>query len=413
MDSKFYHDAEPFTIYALVHQTEGYFYVGKAKSKFSHIYSRHINAGCVCTRYTFTKDEEDLPIIHLLEIGTMMSPAEAYKHIIAWAHLFIQHGYFCLNADAVDNQARSPLPDTQQIISSFSTEPFEEILKRTKVETPRDADRLIAKILPPVTPEATANPVVQMNVRMQEQDKRQFDALRKELKLSQRETMSLLLAQACQKDIVSQTKGLISSYQKKIKKLEHEFHKLQQKQQILIGKQLSNPEAKKEQLLSLFRVGSKEYLKHQFPSLLHGEICKPGRYKKYVQQLPAGVTYKYPAELGYAEIVVQSIVWGKARSHPCFIFGMTPNGEHIKLRHYQTHLGVPIKDTSHTKPGARWFVFYVPAKDGATDIVGALPLEVPPLMHQVKPAPIEEAAQKSTVPFELLVTDANKRARQK
>lgn len=410
MKSDFYQSKKPFTIYVLIHPDpeERYFYIGKTSShRISAIYSRHINGRCVCTRYTFTQEEK--PVLHLLETGVTMTPAEAYKHTLAWINLFNQNHYFCLNAASTDIQARLPLPETEQIIAKLSLQSLDEILSNTKVDRPSDADKRILQALPTFTPEPPKQQVVQMNVRMQKEDSLRLRSFCKELHINQREAMTLLIDRAY--GDISHCKTLITAYQKKIKKLESDLQKLQKKQQILSGKQLSDSEKRKSQLLSLLHDGCHAYLKRQFPTLTQGKLCKPMQYKKCTQQLPAGISYSYPAGSGHTELRLHRIAWGRAKSHPCFIFGITPDGKHVKFRYYpkKEFFGTPIKDTSYAHAGANWFVLYAAAKDTAAEIIGALPLDVPQV-NAPQIVSTSDVDEKDIIPLDDAVADALVRA---
>ena len=378
MKKQHYTKTQPYAVYALVHPEERWFFIGKTtSSRLSAVFSRHVCGKNMCTKHYFT-DEEDYPDFFVLELK-LLTAAEGYKHVLAWINIFQAEGFYCLNHEKTEAQAETPLEETKRIIDECKKDPLKEILNRTKVNTPGDADRLFLKHFPEDHQKDVLKQeerTVQMNVRMQEQDRKRFDSFCKELKITQKEGFCLLLDQMLENGNVSNLEKILMDYQKQIRALEKERDKLQKEKSALKGKSLSKEKNDRKKKRMILKNGIENYLACLFPEETNTTLRKLGNYKNFTKSLPTKVKYSYPDKEGSAEITLDAVVWGNTLTHACFIMGTSNTGERIKLRYYpkSDYIGISMKDSTYAEVGSKWYVLFMNAPDDAVDLIAAFPL---------------------------------------
>jgi len=413
MRAQHYTTTKPHAIYALVHPEEQWFFIGKTtSSRMSAIFSRHISGKNVCTKHYFT-DEDDYPDFYVLELKHLTG-AEGYKHILAWINIFQAEGYHCINHEKTELQAELPLEETKKIIAECKEEPLEDILHRTKVHTPRDADRLFLKHFPVDKKKGASKQegrTLQMNVRMQEEDRKHFDSFCKQMNITQREGFGLLLDQILEKENVSHLEKILMDYQKQIRILEKERDKIQKEKCVLKRKSLSKEDNDRKKKRMILKNGIEKYLACLFPEEANTTCRKLGNYKKFTKSLPREIKYSYPDEEGFAEITLDAVVWGNALTHACFIMGTSNIGERIKLRYYpkSDYVGISMKDSTYAEVGSKWFVLFMNAPDDAMDLIAAFPLR--PVASENAPFHIEleQKEEKKHTPLEHKIQSAEDR----
>jgi len=371
MKSGNYNDVRQYTIYALTLDSKNgtrFVYLGKTTSpRLSAIYSRHICGNVEATNDYFDKDD-NRPMLHKLEVLSCSAP-EAHKHVLAWVHFFFNNSCIVLNHDSLISQACNLSPETEQIVNTICQESLDDILKRTYIERPSDADRHIPK------PPASKSPRTQMNVRMYAKDKEKFNAFCKDMKLNQREAFSLLLDKTTEPQSTAHISQQIKEYQNKINELLKIFTVLKNKIDSLTSSPKPPSEIKATAQLKLVRQCISAYLPYIFLYKIYEEPLPVLSYKRFKESLPFGVKYDYPPEDGYMVLNPHALVWGKSR-HVLFVIGTDGNENHIKLRYYpkDTFVGVSPLNKDHAYVGSSWIMGYKRANDGAMDIVLALPL---------------------------------------
>lgn len=140
MKKGFYKETKHYTIYALLSKVEDdYLYVGKTtNARVSAVYSWHICGHCAATDCYFSKEER--PDLHILDEGNMTG-AQAYQTVVAWVNVFQKAGYVLINHEGTLAHAELPNEETRLIIQSIISEPLDDVLKRTYVARPVEADR--------------------------------------------------------------------------------------------------------------------------------------------------------------------------------------------------------------------------------------------------------------------------------
>ena len=98
-------------------------------------------------------------------------------------------------------------------------------------------------------------------------------------------------------------------------------------------------------------------------------------YKEYKKRFSSLDDYKYP-EPGQILLSLEAIVWGKGKGTMYFVLGADDNGRQYKIRFYPKdwYTGIYIRQSPYATKGSWWLIGCQKAKDGAADLVGALPI---------------------------------------
>ena len=158
----------PYQIYALILQKD--FFIGKTASpRISAVYSRHRCGNVAATRGIL--DQEEKPSLHILE-QLNCTGAEAYRHVLAWIRRFEEAGCCSINHMRTALASETLHPPAEAILAKLMQEPLEQILARTYVQKPSDANRKPSALQRILTKQEKN---VQMNLRLSPKDKRNFD----------------------------------------------------------------------------------------------------------------------------------------------------------------------------------------------------------------------------------------------
>ena len=362
---KHYTVNKSFRFYCLTMCDEygNYVYVGKTTAmRISSLYSKHIRGNISATESYF--DDENRPQLHILNELTLTTAA-AYKYVVAYVHLFQKSHFICINHSATLEHANEPKPETLAIIQSLEIEPIEDLLRRTLVENPSDADRKPAQESP------VEQKPIQMNIRIKPDDKIIFDDFRKRQHLNQQEAFSLLLDQATSKHYTD----LLSKKDTKLQKLERENGILREK----LSQQKVPLVPRAEQHAREFLHFAKEGISYYESLLPMPEDTAPLSrlsYRFFTRKLLDRVSYEYPSNEGFSIIRLEKVLWGNSRTKSCFLLGSDLEGHRLKLRYYskEHHLASSFLDSKHAYSGAQWLVGYRFAKDQAMELEFAIPL---------------------------------------
>lgn len=385
MNSKHYTEKKRFKIFALLLSAEEeFFFIGKTSSpRLSAIYSNHIRGRVGATKGYFDLDDER-PRLYLLEELTLTT-AEAYKHVLAWIHIFSSNGYASLNHEGQNVQAKYPHPDTTVIIQGINAEPLEKILQRTFIARPADAN---GPPMPKEIPESRET--AQMNVRMKKMDKQRFLAFCDRLHLNQKEGFSILLDRTEKETANAHLEVILREKDQRILELEDKNRALRSKLSTLTA----DPKEWFKKEFSFFKEGIENYLFALFPQREHGIPMKPLSYRHFMKRKDPAITYRYPDSDGFMCITLEGILWGLSRRRALFIVGKGEDGAHFRFRYYPKadFLGYPLKGSPYAFEGARWYLGYKRAKDGAMNLVAAFPLSAINTENQVPVGRLHENA---------------------
>lgn len=167
MQKAFYTEEKRMTIYALVNRVEGpYVYVGKTSSpRISAVYSHH-RCGDIAATSGYCDLPEEVPELYILE-RIWATGAVAYRHTLAWLRYFLDEGYYAVNHEGTELQARTLQAETEEIYMEIRKKPLKTILNQTYIARPADAN------LPPEKKPQffrQEEKTVQMNVRINRSD---------------------------------------------------------------------------------------------------------------------------------------------------------------------------------------------------------------------------------------------------
>ena len=388
------HSDEPkkFKIYALTQKSDdNYAYIGKTSgTRLSAAFSHHVCGRIEATAGFFDKDEYR-PQLYLLEEG-VFTTSDAYRRVVAWAHIFRKNGFFLLNHAGTVRHAKNLSYATEQIVGELEREPLECVLHRTLVSRPVDADDKQV----PIVDEHAAEKVVQMNVRMTKKNKERFSAFCKQHHLNQREAFSLLLDRTASFPANMGLEEIMSERISATEALKEENRQLEKKLTVL-SKKCQNLS---RTTLTEIKNAVSDYFQLLVPSKSFPVPIEVTTYRGFKQDRSDASRYEYPPEEGGQVITLTALLWGASMKRALFVMGEDGEGNGVKLRYYprEEFIGVPIDNSAFAYESSRWYVGYKAAPDGAMDITFAFPLDVTeekPLCnaeecHQIKKPPLDE-----------------------
>lgn len=376
---KHHTEIRPFRIFALVLECD--FFIGKTASpRISAVYSRHRCGNVAATRGTM--DLEQPPALYILE-ELNCTGAEAYQHVLAWLCRFEEAGYCTVNHTGTAIASENLYPLTEAVFQKLMQEPMDQILARTYIPRPSDANRkpsAMERILK--KPEKN----VQMNLRMSPKDKHTFDRFCKKYGLNAREGLGLLLDQ-----ITGEEDHLGPMLQERAV-CQQECDRLRAQLAILEGEHFPVRELRALEYLSFLKTGLKDYLQQIAPKP-EGESLPTYTYKRFKSLF--GIHAEYPQKDGFLVMQTVAMLWGKNKSR--FIVGRGPVGEYLKIRYYPKPLYTGLLIWEYP-PGTQWLLGCRRAADGAMEVVAAFPL--PPEWEQR-----EEAAASTETALQLSLDD--------
>lgn len=365
MRDGFYTDEKQITIYALVNPIEGPFvYIGKTAShRISAVYSRH-RTGNVASTAGYCDLEDEVPELYVLE-HVRTTEAIAYRRVLAWLRCFLDEGYYAINHEGVDCQARDLYPETEEIYWEIRKKPLKTILKESYVARPVDANLPVEKKPVLFQPKEKT---VQMNVRINRSDKLRFEKHCRSRGLNQRQGFALLL----------ETEGERRIYKEqaqKIERLQSERDKLRRKVDDLEGH--GPKEGSAQAYLALLIPGLKRYFDALRPS---GEPDNPVprmSLDEFKRKHWDERQYLYPEEEGFYRVLPVAAAWGRKKAW--FLMCRGEKGEKYRLRTYprEDYVGYSFRGPLPVGLGTPWLVGIRRAKGCVMEIFAALPLNAP------------------------------------
>lgn len=379
MSSKFRILPRDFRIYALIDRTLKVAYVGKSYAKsLASLYSLHLNGKNYNTAEYFGKEPPKVrPEVLILE-EIRCTGAEAYKHVIAWSLYLEEHGFLMLTQTGTLWYSEQLFPETKAIYERISKTDLDDILQRTHSLT-RQPSKRNSSSSKPKKPKKVPKP--KLSIRVDEQDKKLFHELKRGLNVTQRETFHLLLD-----GMVLADDG---TYKPLVRQQEHRIYELEQELQTVkneLTEEHMNKKhdlQKKEILIHAKTVAGK-YIKQIMQGVYYLEKpLRPQRKgKNSIHDFP------YPTESGYTVMQLDEMIYGSSTGL-VFVLGWTEDEKPIKLRHYglRDFLGSDPRFSDYAVRGSWWQVHYRVSKDGAVDLMAALPLppKALPTESQEKP----------------------------
>lgn len=378
MSSRFRTEIRKYWIFCILDNIMETVFVGKsyAQNPKAHYYS-HLRGEHSLTEDAYVDADLTEPKYIILEVLNCTGRV-AFKHVLAWYHFFEEQGYAILTEEKVGYMVDNMSLDTQKIYEEVCApytledvltrevqEPSGHNLKSDEREEKKDKDAL-----------------VQFNVRVKESVAQSYRSFCKERGVTQSEGLRLLLMG----EDYEKRDSLMQSYQKEIDMKDAEIAELKAKNKELLALQ-------KDKESWVFRK-RKEWI-DVAKTMLSYAIGKT-EHREYIDWNDSRVlsiksreghelfsSHQYPIVGGGYEVELEGFVWGIQNkktnpdySAPIFVFGMLMDKTLVKFRWYyqKSIIGAsPLVDEFSSK-GSKWIMGCVISKDGAADLVSAVPL---------------------------------------
>lgn len=373
MSSGFRTEVRRYWIYCILDEITETVFVGKSYAKrpktqyYSHMREEH----------TLTKDTYSIayltePDFIILEC-VYCTGRTAFKHVLAWYHYFEEQGYAILTDEKAGHMVDNFSHETQKIYDQVCA-PFElnEVLTRTVMEPVIESTK--------EDKQKDKEKLVQFNVRLKESVAKAYRSFCNEQGVTQSDGLRLLLLDEdfADHDVVMQ------SYQQELDALKTENSKLKEENKKLLTLQKDKESwalrHRKEWIhvakTIVSRMVQRAYIPY-FPFELNKKILRFKSKEGY----ELFSSHHYPREGGCYEVIVSGLVYGLGRGSngpeknvPFFVCGKLKDKTPLKFRWYprQEFIGVPPNDKNISFAG-KWMLCCVTAKDGAADLVCAVP----------------------------------------
>lgn len=399
-----------YRIFALITDDQ-LVYVGKTKGReLSAVYRCHTKGRNYCTRKAIGKAGDNTRLFVLSDIAACTSVA--YRHVVAWSHIFLMSGYQVVNQPGVIEDAEDLHPETDRLVRDLLTDPLEEILQRTRLVNPADADLPKETCEPELEADGGAQmkeKTVQLCVRLSENEKQTFNRFAEKMNLTQRDALVYLLLRHGHSQFGSESwradQSVLKSQKQSRKiiiRLEEELSMTKEKLEQALN---ANPENAAPKMTVRYKnVQDLVQMFFQMKTPTKGIALPLPRlgYKRFVRSLPSGVSYGYPEEGTYV-FCPEVLLYGDARPPVVFWLGRMDDGSLCKIRVYEKweFVGVSPMQERYSVQGMTWLVSVRRSSDGAMDLIAALPLGV-------KASSNEKTADKKT-PLAQRIADIEKR----
>lgn len=361
MKDLFHNQIRPYYIYVIFCRMDGTAFIGKTYSKNPRArFNAHLRGECAQTRETFGPDCFDQSEITFQVLEALScTGSDAYRHVVAWCRFFEDAGFELINAAGVVEDSEALLSQTQsiyaEVCAAFS---LDEVLTR---HVPMHQ-----------SPSAKEDPIPlrQLNLRVRQDVMDGFKIFCEERSLTQSDALRLLLLS--QENCNSQ--ALADSIQRDLTIRDAQISALQTslhmaKEKLALSSQ--------NVLISI--IGQTVYqdlsLRSFNPPL---SPLSPLSFRRAKQILDFSA-YSYPGEAGSCYLVLDALVYGRGRQPALFVLGHAQDGTLIKLRWYpkKGFVGISPRSSIHAYRGSIWSVGYTVAKDGALDLIAAIPIDCP------------------------------------
>ena len=218
--------------------------------------------------------------------------------------------------------------------------------------------------------------MTQMNMRVEEHVADIFRMFCQKQNLTQNAAMQILLSEDdnSRAEVIRSLQKENAALNEVIRKLKEDNKQIRSEdyqQKLALFKQRKDWIFVMRQLLNFFIAN-----RNEDPVDKEREDLKPVSFK-FAKENLFFKNFAYPSECGCEIICLEYLVYGKGMAPPVFLLGYTENQERIKLRWYpkKDFLGIWPKDKRFAKQDSKWLMGYLPAQDGAVDLVAAIPLE--------------------------------------
>ena len=371
-----------YCIYAVIAGKKAF--VGKTTSDdYGAILRRHRRGEINHTRKHFGRGCSAEPrFVPLTTISADFSVA--YRYVVAFMRAFLDEGYEVLNSHGMIEHAQNLHYYTQKILESIKLIPLATGLQgmTPKSEMENQMTNLIPEgsYIPEMTVEKE-QATEKLTVRLTPTDKKRIADLAKKIGVSQSQLLLLLLEnyeKSCSGDseegCVDYVRRVLSQYEEKIKSLEDENRALRQRLRELEEREKETHLRREKE----FNQNLAAYYGNFASMLPDNPPLEQGLYRDYLASTPTCDQCRYPETEDSFIFFPDRVMLGREKRFPLFITGYDRYHRKTLLRFYpkKHYVGLNIADEEYGVQGSCWLVRCECAKDGAMDMVFALPLDI-------------------------------------
>ncbi len=375
MSSRFRSQIRRYVIYCIFDDVNYTVYISKSYSKTPKSqYWAHINGKCWGTKYTYeTVDKSQLEYI-VLEM-LYCTGSTAFKHILAWYQFFAERGYIAITGEKLDYMMDNMSAETQKIYDEMCLPcGLEEVLTREVIDP--------AQIPEVQHNEKPKDALVQMNMRIKASVADAYRSYCKNRKITQSEGLQLFLTG---EEMESRDKFL-QNYQQEIINRDNRIAELEEQNKKLLAVQRGEESWALQQRKEWTSI-AQSVLRYVIAWVVPPKLNPDKKEIKLRLRNRDGhalfESCNYPANGGCYEVTIKGLIWGlqREKSHaerncPLFICGELKNGTSIKARWYarKEYMGIAPTAEMFSCWKGTWLIGCVIAKDGAADLVCAVPV---------------------------------------
>ena len=414
MSSRFRTEIRQYYIYCILDEIFETVFVGKSygKKPISHYYS-HMRGEHALTKDAYIDADITEPKFIILEI-IHCTGRIAFKHVLAWYNYFEEQGYAILTDEKAGHMVDNMSQETKEIYDNVCA-PYTlyEVLTR-KVGEPLAGQQKNEE-------KRGKEALVQFNMRIKECVAQAYRAFCIERGITQSEGLRLLLLgeDFANRDLMMQ------SYQQELNALKAENSKLKEQNKDLLALQKEKESWALHHRNEWIRI-TKDFLKHvvdmSIMPLCFYVVPKKPLGIKSAEGYALFSSHQYPSAAGCFEVTLEARIWGFSRSKttpdhdiPLFICGVLKDHTPIKFRWYPKQPFIGIYPSDHTLAcwGTSWLMGCVIAKDGAANLVCAVPLrginQPKPLLSDIETEILATENERETSSVNELIAAADRK----
>lgn len=379
MSSKFRSEIRRYWIYCILDEIKETVYIGKsyAKNPKSNYYA-HLRGEYARTKDAYADADITQPDFFILE-ALYCTGRVGFKHILAWYTYFRAHNFTTLTEDNVEYMMDNMSSDTNEI--------YDEVCAPYTLSTV-----LSREVHAPIAPQAASgkpkkekdgtDTLKQLNIRVKPCIAQSFRAFCSERNLSQSNGLRLLLLT----EDYNARELVMRSFLQEVNEKNAEIACLEEKCKELTELQKENETWVQYQRKEWTRI-AKEIVGYV---IAHSNLASPHLRTSLKSCSIKGTEghrlfqlHQYPSSGGCYEVTITGLVRGYSRRKqdveqydPLFVCASMADGTLLKMRYYPKadYIGVHPAKWDLTYWGEQWLLCCIIAKDGAADLICAVPM---------------------------------------
>lgn len=380
-------------IYALI--AGPYAFVGKTRGKkLMPIYWQHLRGENTYTCPFFMREANSNQKMYVLE-QIYDTYTVAYQYQVAFIRILMDKGFRVVNSGGMRRDAKYLHESTRKLWQELKRVPFRKRLAQGLVSYPeREADS--EKTNPMAIPQKDAEKAdIKITVRGTRSEKELLDSFTERLQITQRQAFQLFMKFADpdagkwnENEYLSENLKVVSEENRRLQK---ENALLQKKIRELIRKE--NAEVRERE--RFMREGITKFFQHFESECRHMDLLKREKLRTVNRSQLKEEGYRYPETAGFFRFFPEKILIGEGKFAPLFIVGKNRRGQNLCLRYYpkEYRVGFSFSNEKFGFEGTEWYVGVEKAKDGAMDLVFALPMDICRKGHRRRPDPMADDVQ--------------------